>query len=132
MKIENDKDFNNMNINNIMNPNLKNQRYVEQSIESIIKTNMNLSPKNRAKNLNKRISERNSNISTIDKKYYSITNPCYNVITYDPPTPRYINASSNINKKIAVNNKKNNIAQYFNDIDDYNKLLDDYNKTKMK
>ena len=58
MKIENDKDFNNININNIMNPNLKNQRQLEQSIESIIKTNMNLSPKNRytkiIKNSNKK------------------------------------------------------------------------------
>ena len=47
MKTENDNDYNNTsnNINNIMNPLYKNQKYVEDSIESIIKSNMNLTPK---------------------------------------------------------------------------------------
>ena len=47
MKTENDNDFNN-NINNIMNPLYKNQKYVEESIESLIKSNMNLSPKKKS------------------------------------------------------------------------------------
>ena len=46
MKMEYDNDIN---FNNIMNPSYKNQKYVDDSIESIIKTNMSLSPKKRQK-----------------------------------------------------------------------------------
>lgn len=55
MKMENDNDIN---FNNIMNPSYKNQKYVDDSIESIIKTNMNLSPKNKTKKIYKKTSSK--------------------------------------------------------------------------
>ena len=64
MKSEND---NYNNFNNIMNPLYKNQKYVDDSIENIIKANMNLSPKTKAKNHNKKISKRNPIYSSISE-----------------------------------------------------------------
>ena len=119
MKLENDNDIN---FNNIMTPSYKNQKYVDDSIESIIKTNMNLSPKNKSKNIYKKnfIRNPNNNIHT------RISKPQYNIITYEPIIPQNFK-----NIKIKTN-KKNDIAEYFTNIDEYNELLEDYHKTKIK
>ncbi len=96
MKIENDNfiNLNNAINNNIINAPYKNQKFVQDSIETIIKTNMILGS-NKKNNSNKKINIKNYNSHT--SSYTLKNNPNYNISSYEPKTTSNNNNNNNSN-----------------------------------
>jgi hypothetical protein len=99
--------------------------YMEESIESIIKTNAKRSS-NKYKNYQS-ISSIDRKINSVDNKKKFKKNRLYE-LNYDYND----NKLNNNNHKIIINNNDNNDGQYLNVINNYNLLLESYNKNKKK
>ena len=133
---------NNMNINNINNMNnnlmgipLNDKKFLEDSIESIIKTNMILGQNNNEikKNINElkkygnyKSSAQKSNNNFPQSNY----NTNYNNFNFNPNennSPNYNNFTNNLNFNTNTNNDK-----YLSLINDYNQLLEEFKSNRNK
>ena len=151
IRVESD---NNMNINNINNNNINNlqtiplndKKFFEESIESIIKTNMRLGQNNNEikKNINelKRIGNykmgyprKNNNYNRMNYNpniNYNYNNNYINNQNENINPYTYSNMNNNLNNNLNINNNMNNNNERILTMNDYNQLLDDYRTNKIK
>ena len=144
VKAERDNNINDFNINNNNNNNIninnnnnnkysvntvpfKDQKFMEESIESLLKTNFK---KGTNKYQNNQRSSLERKINSVDNKNLQKfkKNNIYE-LNFDYNDDKYNN---NIRKINVNNDDNNNEDQYLNTVNNYNQLLENYNKYKKK
>ena len=123
---------NNMNFNNIMNVPLNDKKFLEESIESVIKTNMKLGQNNNEMKKNLYELKKYGNYKMGSKRTPNYKQNNYNMNNYNFNN---MNINSNENNYPYSNynqNINNNNEKYFSIINDYNQLMESYKAAKIK